>query len=133
LIGFADVGAFGGSTSSYISNACAQLNAIKKVGSPEMDQIISKIDKIAREELGRGSGLTSLKVLSAALEGETCYVFMRPEGSSRDQVLEILGYTPIRNRVIMVLRVYGVTAPAATLEGYRHLQKTMAALQQANR
>jgi hypothetical protein len=133
LIGFGDVGAFDGSTRSYISNVCAQLNAIKKVGSPEMDQIISKIDKVAREEPGRGSGLTSLKVLSAAMESETCYIFMRPEGSARDPVLEILGFAPIRNRVIMVLRVYGVTAPAATLESYRHLQKTIAALQQANR
>lgn len=130
LIVVADAGAFGSSTSSYISNVCAQLNAVKGV---ELVDIISNVDKIAREEVGRGVRPTSLKVLSAALESGICYVFMRPEGPSRDPVLEILSYVSIRNRVILVARVYGVTAPSATEKSYRHLLQTIVALQQANR
>jgi hypothetical protein len=81
----------------------------------------------------RGSGLTDLKVLSSVQESGICYAFIRPEGSCKEPVLEILSYVPIRNKVIIVLRVYGMTAPSATGESYRHLQQTIAALQQANR
>jgi hypothetical protein len=127
-----DQGAFEGTASSFVSDVCAQFKAIKVLAPPDMAQIISKIDKISKEELGQGMVLRGLNVLSAALESGVCYAFIQPEGASREPVMEILGYVPIRNRVIMVLRVYGVTGPTATSESYRHLQQTIAALQRAN-
>jgi hypothetical protein len=132
LIVVADQGAFEGSASTFISDTCTQFKALKDVAPPNMDEIIARIDKIAREELGRPTVVKGLKVLSAVLENGICYTFLQPDGSAKEPVLEILSYVPVRNKVLIVLRVYGVTGPTATGESYRHLQQTVAALQQAN-
>jgi hypothetical protein len=128
----ADLGAFKGSASSFVGGTCTQFKALKEVAPPDMDRIIAKTDKIAREELGRGTVVRGLKVLSAVLEREICYAFVQPEGSLRRPAMEILSYVPIRNKVIIVARAYNVTAQSDTGESYRHLQQTIAALQQAN-
>jgi hypothetical protein len=132
LVAIMDQGAFEGSADSFVSNVCAQFKAIKVLAPPDMDQITSKIDKIAKEELGQGMVMRGLHILSAVLDSGVCYAFVQPEGPSGEPVMEILSYVPIRNKVIMVLRVYGVTGPSVTTDSYRHLQQTIAALQRAN-
>jgi hypothetical protein len=130
FIAVAEAGAFEGSASSFIRDTCAQLKAIKEVESRDMEEIIAEIDQIARKDLSQRTGLTGRKVLKAALTSGVCYAFIRPEG--KEPAWRILSYVPIRNKVFIVLRVYGVTGPSSTAESYRHLQQTVAALQQAN-
>jgi hypothetical protein len=132
LIVVADAGAFEGSAGAYIGQTCEQFKAIKKLTQEEMNQIIGKVDEIAKEELGRPTSVKGIEILSAAMEGEVCYAFIRPEGAANEPVLEILSYVPIRNKILILLRVYGVTGPSATGESYQHLQETIAALKQAN-
>jgi hypothetical protein len=126
LVVILEQGPFAGTANSFVQNVCGEFKATKVLAPLDM------IDKIAREELGRPTLVKGLNVLSAVLEGGVCYVFVQPEGASKEPVMEILSYVPIRNKVIMILRIYGVTQPTATGESYRHLRATIAALRRAN-
>jgi hypothetical protein len=132
LIVVVDQGAFEGSARSFVKDVCGQLKAFKDAASLNLDQIIAHVNKIAKEELGRGTVWKGLKVLSAVEEKGICYAFVQPESTLKEPVMEILSYVPVRNKVFIVLRIYGVTGPSATAESYRHLQQTVAALQRAN-
>jgi len=131
LVVISDQGPFAGTANSFVQNVCGEFKAIT-LAPPDMNRIIASVDKIAREELGQPTVVRGLKVLSAVLESGVCYAFVQPEGASKEPVMEILSYVPIRNKVIMIMRVYGVTQPSATRESYQHLRATIAALRRAN-
>jgi hypothetical protein len=132
LIAVAQAEAFEGSPSTFIRSTCLQLGAVKEAEPRDLEQIITKIDQLARKDARRRSVPAHRQILKAVLTSGICYAFMQPEGFLKEPALGILSYVPIRNKVLIILRVSDAEGPSAAGQSYRHLQQTIAALRQAN-
>jgi hypothetical protein len=132
LIAVGEAETFKGSPGTFIRDTCVQFRAVKEVEPRDLEQIITKIDQLARKDLGRRTVPARRKVLKAVLAGGICYAFIQPEGFLKEPALGILSYVPIRNKVLIVLHFSGAGGPSSAGESYRHLQQTIAALQRAN-
>ncbi len=117
-----------------VPDICSQWKQAVGGDLTDIEDVIKDVNKITKEELGKNFELQALKILAASEKDGACFVFAKPQAAVlTEAVLEILSYVPVRDRVIIVMRVFGLTKTSSSEASYAHLQQTIAALLSANR